>query len=206
MPTLYDIKPRFQTFLRPLVARLAGAGVTANQITLGATILSLSGGALCLLAPGNRPVLGVIPAVLVIRMGLNAIDGMLAREHDQKSAAGLIYNEVGDLVSDAGLYLPLGVALQPLGVSTWAVIAFAFAAFLAEFAGVLGPHLGVSRRYDGPMGKSDRAIGIAILLTLLALGVPGGAWLSAVFIVMAILALWTALRRAKAILNESAPR
>jgi len=110
------------------------------------------------------------------------------------------------LVSDAGLYLPLGVALQPLGVSTRALVVFAFAAFLAEFAGVLGPHLGAPRRYDGPMGKSDRAIGIAILLVLLALGVPGGAWVVAVIAVMTILALWTALRRAKGILNESAPR
>ena len=206
MPTLYDIKPRFQALLRPLVARLAAAGVTANQITAGATILSLAGGALCLLTPGNRPVLGVIAALLAIRMGLNAIDGMLAREHDQKSRAGLIFNEVGDLVSDAGLYLPLGVALQPLGVSAWALVVFAFAAVLAEFAGVLGPHLGVARRYDGPMGKSDRAIAIAIILTLLALGAPGGAWVSAIIALMTILALWTALRRARAILDESAPR
>ena len=206
MPTLYDIKPRFQALLRPLVARLAAAGVTANQITLGAMILSLAGGAVCLLAPGNRPVLGVIAALLAIRMGLNAIDGMLAREHDQKSRAGLIYNEVGDVVSDAGLYLPLSIALAPLGVSIWVVVVFAFAAFLTEFAGVLAPHLGAPRRYDGPMGKSDRAIGIAILLGLLALGVPGGAWVSIVIVVMIVLALWTTYRRVKAILDEGAPQ
>ena len=206
MPTLYDVKPWFQALLRPLVARLAAAGVTANQVTVGAMILSLAGGVMCLLAPGSRPVLAVIAAVLAIRMGLNAIDGMLAREHDQKSHAGLIYNEVGDVVSDAGLYLPLGVALQPLGVSTWALVAFAFAAFLTEFAGVLGPHLGVTRRHDGPMGKSDRAIGVAILLVLLALGVPGGNWVSAVILLMTVLALWTTIRRAKAILAEGAPQ
>jgi CDP-diacylglycerol--glycerol-3-phosphate 3-phosphatidyltransferase len=202
MPTLYDIKPQFQALLRPLVARLAAAGMSANQITVGATILSLAGGALCLVAPGNRPVLGIIAALLAFRMGLNAIDGMLAREHNQKSRAGLIYNEVGDIVSDAGLYLPLGIALQPFGVSIRLMIGFAFAAFLTEFAGVLGPHLGASRRYDGPMGKSDRAIGIAILAALLALGVPGGAWVSVVIAVMAVLALWTTFRRARAILDE----
>ena len=206
MPTLYDIKPRFQALLRPLVARLAAAGVTANQITIGTAILSLAGGALCLAAPGSRTVLGVIAALLAVRMGLNAIDGMLAREHDQKSRAGFIYNEVGDVVSDAGLYLPLGVALQPLGVSTWAVLAFAFAAFLTEFAGVLGPHLGAARRYDGPMGKSDRAIGVAIILALLAFGVPGGAWVSTIILAMTALALWTTIRRATAILAEGAPQ
>jgi len=206
MPTLYDIKPRFQALLRPLVARLAAAGVTANQITIGTAILSLAGGALCLAALGSRTVLGVIAALLAVRMGLNAIDGMLAREHDQKSRAGFIYNEVGDVVSDAGIYLPLGVALQPLGVSTWAVLAFAFAAFLTEFAGVLGPHLGAARRYDGPMGKSDRAIGVAIILALLAFGVPGGAWVSTIILAMTALALWTTIRRATAILAEGAPQ
>ena len=206
MPTLYDIKPQFQSLLRPLVAWLAAAGVTANQITIGAAILSLAGGALCLLAPGSRLVLGLVAAVLAIRMGLNAIDGMLAREHDQKSRTGLIYNEAGDVVSDAGLYLPLGIALAPLGVAIWPVIAFAFAAFLTEFVGVLGPHLGASRRYDGPMGKSDRAIAIAIILALLALGVPGGAWVSGAIAVMAALALWTAIRRARAILEEGTPQ
>lgn len=205
MPTLYDIKPRFQALLRPLVTRLAAAGVTANQITIGAAILSLAGGALCLLAPGNRPVLGAVAALLAIRMGLNAIDGMLAREHDQKSNTGLIYNEVGDVVSDAGIYLPLGVALAPVGVSVWAVIAFAFAAMLTEFAGALGPHLGAARRYDGPMGKSDRAIGVAILLALLALGVPAGAWVSVLILAMTGLALLTTIRRAKAILAEGKP-
>ena len=206
MPTLYDIKPRFQALLRPLVARLAAAGVTANQITVGATILSLAGGALCLLAPGSRPVLAAIAALLAIRMGLNAIDGMLAREHGQKSRAGFIYNEAGDVVSDAGIYLPLAVALAPVGVSTWVVIVFAFAAVLTEFAGVLGPHLGASRRYDGPMGKSDRAIGVAIILALLAFGVPGGVWVSVVIAVMTVLALWTTFRRAKAILAEGTPQ
>ena len=206
MPTLYDIKPQFQALLRPLVARVAAVGVTANQITVGATLLSLTGGALCLLAPGSRPVLGVIAALLAIRMGLNAIDGMLAREHNQKSRAGLIYNEVGDVISDAGLYLPLGVSLAPLGIAMWVVVVFAFAAFLTEFAGVLGPHLGAPRRYDGPMGKSDRAIGIAIILTLLALGLPGGVWVSIIIAVMAILALWTTFRRATAILAEGTPQ
>ena len=32
--TLYSVKPRFQAWLRPLVARCAEAGVTANQVTL----------------------------------------------------------------------------------------------------------------------------------------------------------------------------
>ena len=36
--TIYDLKPRFQALLRPLVARLAAAGVTANQVTMFAAL------------------------------------------------------------------------------------------------------------------------------------------------------------------------
>ena len=48
----------------------------------------------------------LLPAVLFVRMALNAIDGMLAREHGQKSALGAFLNELCDVVSDAALYLP----------------------------------------------------------------------------------------------------
>ena len=39
-------------------------------------------------------------------MALNAIDGMLAREFNQKSRLGGYLNEITDVVSDAALYLP----------------------------------------------------------------------------------------------------
>jgi CDP-diacylglycerol---glycerol-3-phosphate 3-phosphatidyltransferase len=37
VPTVYALKPRFQALLRPLVDRLATAGVTANQVTIAAS-------------------------------------------------------------------------------------------------------------------------------------------------------------------------
>jgi CDP-diacylglycerol--glycerol-3-phosphate 3-phosphatidyltransferase len=53
-------------------------------------------------------------------MALNAIDGMLAREHGQASRLGAVLNELGDVVADAGLYLPLALttvfSLWPLAV------------------------------------------------------------------------------------------
>jgi len=67
---------------------------------------------------------------------------------------------------------------------------------LTEFVGVLGPTVGSTRRYDGPMGKSDRAVAIGLLAFVLALGAPGGAWLDAVMALLAVLCLWTAIRRA----------
>ena len=51
----------------------------------------------------------ILPAVLFLRMALNAMDGMLAREHGQKTSLGALLNELGDVIADAGLYLPLAV-------------------------------------------------------------------------------------------------
>ena len=88
MATIYAFKPAFQSLLGPMVGRLARAGVTANQVTVGAALLSVAYGA-ALFAVGAAPAMLVgLPAVLFIRMALNAIDGMLAREHGQKSDLG----------------------------------------------------------------------------------------------------------------------
>jgi CDP-diacylglycerol--glycerol-3-phosphate 3-phosphatidyltransferase len=46
------------------------------------------------------------------------------------------------------------------------------------------------------MGKSDRAAAIGLLAFCLALGLPGGAWLDVVMLLLSALALFTAYRRA----------
>src|ERR1700687_574310 len=38
--SIYALKPKFQALLRPLTAALARSGVTANQITLAAAVVS----------------------------------------------------------------------------------------------------------------------------------------------------------------------
>lgn len=153
MFSIYQAKARFQDLLRPLVIRLARAGVTANAVTLLAATLSCLLGAALLLAPSPAYFLLLAPFML-LRMALNAIDGMLAREFGQRSALGAYLNELTDVVSDAALYLPF-VAVAPFGWSS--VGAVIFLAALSEMAGALASAVGAARRYDGPMGKSDRA-------------------------------------------------
>src|ERR1700678_2612492 len=109
MVSVYELKPRFQNLLRPFCRRLAGAGVTANQVTIGAAVLSVAAGSAIAASGGASWALLLIPPVLFARMALNAIDGMLAREFDQKSRLGAILNELGDVVSDTALYLPFAV-------------------------------------------------------------------------------------------------
>ena len=109
----------------------------------------------------SRVVLLLVPAVLFVRMALNAIDGMLAREHDMKSRLGAVLNELGDVIADAGLYLPL--ALVP-GVSALGVTSGRVLGVISEMAGVVAVQIGAERRYDGPLGKSDRAFAFGCIV------------------------------------------
>ncbi len=199
MASIYDLKPRFQALLRPLTRWLAGAGVTANQVTVFAALLSAAAGLVVYLRPAAGWPLLLIPGVLFARMALNAIDGMLAREHGQKSRLGAVLNELGDVIADAALYLPL--AAVP-GVSPPLVVAIVLLAVIAEMAGVVGVQIGASRRYDGPMGKSDRAFAFGLLALLLGLGVAPGRWTTAFLAVVALLAALTIINRSRRALAE----
>ena len=199
MASIYDLKPRFQALLRPLTRWLAGAGVTANQVTVFAALLSAAAGLVVFLRPAAGWPLLLIPGVLFARMALNAIDGMLAREHGQKSRLGAVLTERGDVVADAALYLPL--AAVP-GVSPPLVVAIVLLAVIAEMAGVVGVQIGASRRYDGPMGKSDRAFAFGLLALLLGLGVAPGRWTTAFLALVALLASLTIINRSRRALEE----
>lgn len=199
MPSVYDLKPKFQALLRPLMRRLAGAGVTPNAVTLLALAGSLVVGALTAQAAHNPVWLLLLPVWLFVRMALNAIDGMMAREFALATPLGAVLNELGDALSDLGLYLPLAFVAS---ASRWPVVAFAIGAVLTEFCGVLGRALGATRRYDGPMGKSDRAFvaGALGLLTFIAPVVLNWwAWIFGLLAALTVLTCWKRLARA---LNE----
>jgi phosphatidylglycerophosphate synthase len=199
MPSIYDLKPRFQALLRPLMKALARAGFTPNAVTLIAIAGSVAVGAAVSQAGSRTWLLLLLPAWLFARMALNAIDGMMARELQMSTQLGAVLNELGDAVSDLGLYLPLAIVFQ---AATWPVIAFSIGAVLTEFSGVLGKALGGSRHYEGPMGKSDRAfvVGALGLVTFLApLVMKAWPW---VFGIAALLTVVTCLNRLAQALKE----
>jgi len=205
MVSVYQLKPRFQALLRPAVRWLAARGVTANAVTLAAAALSVAYGALIAgmaygaATPPFWPLL-LLPALLFIRMGLNAIDGMLAREHDQTSRVGAVLNELGDLISDAALYLPFAFVATlsaPLVVGAVAV------ALIAEATGILAHALCGTRSYAGPMGKSDRAAAFSVIAVWLALDLPASGTVANVGAALVIgLGFITIINRAKAAVRD----
>ncbi|ADI30552.1 CDP-alcohol phosphatidyltransferase [Methylotenera versatilis 301] len=201
LPSIYDLKPRFQALLRPIVNALARAGVTANQVTIAAVILSFIGGALIAWQPDATWPLLALPLVLFLRMGLNAIDGMLAREHAQQSKLGAILNELGDVVADAALYLPL--ALLPR-ICASLIVLLVLLATISEMMGVVAVQIGATRQYQGPMGKSDRAFWLGAVALALGIGMPFGGWVNWLFVVMLLLLVMTIFNRARGALKETA--
>jgi CDP-diacylglycerol---glycerol-3-phosphate 3-phosphatidyltransferase len=197
--SVYQLKPRFQQLLRPLVRWLHGVGVTANSVTLLTCLVSCIVGAVVWQWAAWRWVFALVPLWMVVRMAANAIDGMLAREFGQKSALGGFLNEVTDVIADAALILPF-IALP--GFAPALVVAVCLGAWLTEFVGVVAVAVGASRRYDGPMGKSDRAVVFGATALLAAVGISLQA-LAPVILwgVLAALA-WTVVNRVRLALQE----
>jgi len=200
LATIYDLKPRFQALLRPLSGALVRAGLSANDVTLGALLLSVAHGAWLALQPTSAWPLLLLPATLFVRMVCNAIDGMMAKEHGQASAKGAVLNELSDVVADAALYLPF--ALIP-GLDVPLVVLVVVAGIIAEMAGALGPMIGAKRCYAGPLGKSDRAFAFGLLAVLLGLGLAPGLWSTLYLAALLLLCALTMLNRARAIVAEA---
>jgi CDP-diacylglycerol--glycerol-3-phosphate 3-phosphatidyltransferase len=203
LATIYDLKPRFQALLRPVSDALVHAGLKANDVTLGALLLSAAHGAWLALMPSSRWPLLLLPVTLFLRMAFNAIDGMMAREHGQASPAGAVLNELSDVIADAALYLAF--ALIP-GLNAPFEVLVVVAGIIAEMAGALGPMVGAQRRYDGPLGKSDRAFAFGLLAVLIGIGIAPGLWSTLYLAALLLLSALTVLNRARAIAAESKGR
>lgn len=159
MISLYNIKPKFQQLLKPLLELLFKLGVSANMITWCAILLSAFTGALIWVHPYGIMFI-LLPISLLIRMALNALDGMMARNYNMQSKKGEVLNELGDVVSDFLMFFPL---FKLFNLNIYVLITFLFMSLINEYAGILGKAIIGTRQYDGPMGKSDRAFVIGFL-------------------------------------------
>lgn len=200
MPSIYNLKPAFQNLLRPCSDWLARRHVTPNAVTILAIILSLLTGITIYLYPTKRWFFLCIPMVLLLRMILNAIDGMLAREHHMQTALGIFLNELGDIVSDACLYLPF--SLVP-GISSNLIVLIVLLAIISETTGIIAIQVSSARRYDGPMGKSDRAFAFGTIGLLLGLGLAANIWLNMILGILVILLIATIVNRIIHALKEA---
>lgn len=200
--SIYQLKPRFRQLLRPVLTSLIRRSVTPNQITLAALALSLSYGSALAWTPGTTGLWIGLPLLLLLRMALNALDGMLATATGNKTALGALLNEFCDQISDVALYLPFALAA---GIAAPLVVLVVVAGLLAEFAGVLAQAIGATRRFDGPMGKSDRAFAFGVVALLIGIGAEA-AWCNGMLALVFGLAALTTFNRLRQALRVSEPR
>lgn len=199
MISVYKIKPLFQKLINPLLNLFFRIGFTANGITWLAIFLSVSVGVLLWLFPNGR-MLWIFPIALLLRMVLNALDGMMAKTYNMTSVSGEILNELGDVVSDAAMYFPL---IKLTGVNMWIVLLFVFLSTLNEFIGVLTKAATGNRRYDGPMGKSDRALVLGFTCLLFFFWSKVSIAFNYIFIGMSILLLLSSAIRIRNGISEN---
>jgi CDP-diacylglycerol--glycerol-3-phosphate 3-phosphatidyltransferase len=164
------LKPRLKRILYPIAARLARAGITANQVTLASLAGSIAVGTLLCVFPAEPALFAILPVWSVARTACASLDGTLAVEFGQKSRLGGVLNEVGDLVSEIALFLPL--AFIP-SVSRIEVAILIVLVVLSELAGLIGLKFGGLRRVEGPLGKADRSVVLSALsIAVAVLGRP----------------------------------
>ena len=151
----------------------------------------------------DHRVLWLLPITLLLRMALNAIDGMLAREHNMQTRLGAFLNELGDVVSDSAIFLGFALVVLPIPFAMALMVLITVLAALSEMTGVLAQALTGTRRYDGPMGKSDRAFWISLLAVLLACGISTGLWVPLALGAIALLTALTIINRVAQALNTN---
>lgn len=182
--------------LTPALEWMYRKHITANQITMSACILSVIIGVLFWFADYNKWFFLALPIGLLLRMALNALDGMMARHYNQITRKGEMLNELGDVVSDTIIYLPL---LKHQPESLYLIVLFISISIINEFAGVMGKVISNQRNYDGPMGKSDRAfiIGLYGMISLFGVSISSySLYLFSGIILLLLISTWIRTKRA----------
>lgn len=184
--SIYEIKPKFQQLLMPIVDWMRKIGMTPNQVTILALVLSIVTGIILSIFHDNKWIFILMPIVMFVRMALNAIDGVMAKRYQMKSHLGLLLNELGDVISDLFLFIPFVFIAEDYGIG---IMLFISLSIISEMAGVTVRVIGSSRRYDGPMGKSDRAFIVGFISFLIFVHLNIIPYLHFVFYVCSILML-----------------
>lgn len=149
--TRRPVKTRSLDCMTRLAQWLSAAGVHPNHISLASIVAAAAAGA-CLLAA--HPVVAAL--FIQLRLLCNLLDGMVAIEGGRRTAAGEIYNDLPDRLSDALILLAAGYALAWPAHAVELGWAASLLAVMTAYARVLGGACGVPQDFRGPMAKPQR--------------------------------------------------
>lgn len=162
--SIYKLKKQFQNLLMPFCKKIASLGISPNQITIFTLILNIVFSYLLYEFSYFRLLYILVPFFFLLRMALNALDGMLASNFNMKTKIGIFYNELSDIISDTVVFYSF---FKIINLSEYLSLIFIFFSLLSEFVGILAFMVDGKRHYEGPMGKSDRVFLISIVSILI---------------------------------------
>lgn len=192
MISVYKLKPKFQQLLNPILILFRRIGISPNNITVFSVFFSVLIGYILWLAQENSLFYLFVALGLLFRMMLNALDGMMAKKYNLQSKTGEVLNEVGDILSDIAIYFPF---IYFEGITLEYVIGFLLLSVINEFCGLLAKIISGERRYDGPMGKSDRALLVGLICIALFFSNSILIYIDYLFIIAIIMMLISSLLR-----------
>ena len=169
---LYSIKPWFVRSLRGVEDLLVAAGVTANAISLMAVVVSAAAGAAIAVGgiTGAHALWFAVPPLCFVRIALNALDGSIARRSRSETPMGVVFNELGDRLSDVLLIGSLVFVVTPV-----LALASLSTTLIVSVLGLLATMVNGRRDNAGPVAKADR-VGLvaagALIASLTASTVP----------------------------------
>ncbi|MCL4137227.1 UNVERIFIED_CONTAM: hypothetical protein GTU68_043428 [Idotea baltica] len=173
--------------------------ITPNQITVFACLLCLVFSALLAWSPWTQAALLFLPFLMLVRMMLNALDGMVAKATDTASALGMALNEICDVISDLALFSAFLLVLPTMAPLWWLLIALAM---LTEFTSLAVALCTGKRSHSGPFGKSDRAVYLGVLALLLLFIPSNSIWLTGYLMLGIALATMTNFNRFRPLFNS----
>lgn len=197
---IYSIKPEFQKFLSPVMRLFVKLGIGPTAINILALLFSIAGGLAIYCSSFNLMLLSAVPFIAFIRIALNALDGMVARDTKAKNQEfGEVLNEFIDRLSDIAFFL--GIAFVSYANAALALSSLA-CILLVSYAGIVGKAAGGSRQYTGLMGKADRmfwlsaaCIAILIFQNLKSEIINGFLWFVLALSIITILMRFSAIKK-----------
>lgn len=157
---IYAIKPKFQQFLCPATRWFVIHRVHPTWINAGGLALSAGAGLALYVSYWSIWLLAAVPPLVLVRIALNALDGLVSRKLGLASRFGEVLNEFFDRLSDVFVFL--GLALNPASNIYFGTIV-TIAILLSSYLGTVSKAAGGSRQYGGFMGKADRMIYLGLM-------------------------------------------
>jgi CDP-diacylglycerol---glycerol-3-phosphate 3-phosphatidyltransferase len=198
--SLYRLKSIAARGSVPLARGLGRLSVTPNEITILTIVLMLLTGVILVMwAPATPGVWLLLPVMLLIRVLLNLIDGVLARECQLITPLGGLLSVMGDVIADVALYLPLVIVPK---VSVTLVVVMICLVLMTEVAGLAALTIGAERNHSGPLGKVDRCLVFGIMGILLGISRLSSYWLNVSLALVILFLLMTIIRRLQTAMAE----